>query len=221
MASITTMRADLEEFDAGKDALEGFINYPRSIIGAEVAVSFREEEGGIFRVSFRSKGRVDVSEVAARFGGGGHRNAAGCSVPGTLAEVKRKVYRGARSRAYVTGGVIVLDKPGGITSFDAVRAVGRILREKKCGHAGTLDPMATGVLPICVGAATKIAGYLTEDEKEYEAAFSFGVATDTGDADREAGGDPPGGRGGRARKWPPPCRSWWAPSCRSRRRSPP
>lgn len=82
----------------------------------------------------------------------------------------------------MTGGVIILDKPGGITSFDAVRAVGRILREKKCGHAGTLDPMATGVLPICVGAATKIAGYLSEGEKEYEAAFSFGTATDTGDA---------------------------------------
>jgi len=92
VASITTMRADLAEFGAGKDDLEGFINYPRSIIGTEVAVSFREEEGGCFRVSFRSKGRVDVSEVAARFGGGGHRNAAGCSVPGTLAEVKRKVF---------------------------------------------------------------------------------------------------------------------------------
>lgn len=82
----------------------------------------------------------------------------------------------------MTGGVVVLDKPGGITSFDAVRAVGRILRERKCGHAGTLDPMATGVLPICVGAATKIAGYLSEEEKEYEAAFAFGVSTDTGDA---------------------------------------
>ncbi len=92
VASITTMRADLAEFGAGKDDLEGFINYPRSILGAEVAVSFREEDGGIFRVSFRSKGRVDVSEVAARFGGGGHRNAAGCTVPGTLAEAKRKVF---------------------------------------------------------------------------------------------------------------------------------
>ena len=80
-------------------------------------------------------------------------------------------------------GVIVLDKPGGITSFDAVRATGRILREKKCGHAGTLDPAATGVLPICVGPATKIAGYLSEDEKEYEAGFSFGISTDTGDAE--------------------------------------
>ncbi|GAB4242870.1 MAG: tRNA pseudouridine(55) synthase TruB [Deltaproteobacteria bacterium] len=76
----------------------------------------------------------------------------------------------------------MLDKPRGITSFQAVQAVGRILGERKCGHAGTLDPMATGVLPVCVGAATKIAGYLAEEEKEYEAGFAFGVATDTGDA---------------------------------------
>lgn len=91
VACITTMREDLREFAAGKDALEGFINYPRSIVGVEVAVSLREEEGGVFRVSFRSKGRVDVSAVAARFGGGGHRNAAGCTVPGTLADVKKRV----------------------------------------------------------------------------------------------------------------------------------
>jgi phosphoesterase RecJ-like protein len=92
VAAITTLQADLAEFGSGKDALEGFINYPRSILGAEVAVSFREEDGGLFRVSFRSKGRVDVSAVALRFGGGGHRNAAGCTVPGTLPEVKRKVF---------------------------------------------------------------------------------------------------------------------------------
>jgi len=77
---------------AGKDALEGFINYPRSIVGVEVAVSLREEGGGAFRVSFRSKGRVDVSAVAARFGGGGHRNAAGCTVPGLLVDVKKRVF---------------------------------------------------------------------------------------------------------------------------------
>jgi len=82
----------------------------------------------------------------------------------------------------VTGGVLVLDKPGGVTSFQAVQAVGRILRERKCGHAGTLDPMATGVLPVCVGSATKIAGYLVAEEKSYEVEFRFGVATDTGDA---------------------------------------
>ncbi len=81
----------------------------------------------------------------------------------------------------MTAGVIVLDKPGGITSFQAVRAVGRILGERKCGHAGTLDPMATGVLPVCVGQATKIAGYLSAEEKEYEVRFRVGIATDTGD----------------------------------------
>jgi phosphoesterase RecJ-like protein len=91
VACVTTMRDDLREFASGKDALEGFINYPRSIVGVEVAVSFREEDGDVFRVSFRSKGRVDVSAVAARFGGGGHRNAAGCTVPGTLADVKKRV----------------------------------------------------------------------------------------------------------------------------------
>lgn len=92
IASITTMKKDLSDFSAGKDSLEGFINYPRSILGVEVAVAFREEDGGEIRVSFRSKGRVDVSAVALAFGGGGHRNAAGCAVRGPFAEVKRKVF---------------------------------------------------------------------------------------------------------------------------------
>ena len=92
VAAITTLQADLAEFRSGKDALEGFINYPRSIVGTEVAVSFREEDGGVVRVSFRSKGRADVSVIAARFGGGGHRNAAGCTVAGAVREVKRRVF---------------------------------------------------------------------------------------------------------------------------------
>ncbi len=92
VAAITTTRKDLAEFRATKDHLEGFINYPRSVDGVEVAVSFREEGPENFRVSFRSKGRVDVSSVAEAFGGGGHRNAAGCTVRGTLREVKGKVF---------------------------------------------------------------------------------------------------------------------------------
>jgi tRNA pseudouridine55 synthase len=79
-------------------------------------------------------------------------------------------------------GVIVLDKPSGITSYRAVERVGRVFRGKKCGHAGTLDPIATGVLPVCVGRATKIAGYLTSQEKEYDVFFRVGVETDTGDS---------------------------------------
>lgn len=88
-------------------------------------------------------------------------------------------------------GVIVLDKPSGITSFRAVERVGRVFRGRKCGHAGTLDPNATGVLPVCVGRATKIAGYLAAQEKEYDVCFRFGVETDTGDsAGRQIGATP-------------------------------
>jgi phosphoesterase RecJ-like protein len=93
VAAITTTKKDLADFSARKDFLEGFINYPRSVIGVEVAVAFREEGEGEIRVSFRSKGRVDVSAVAQAFGGGGHRNAAGCTVGGSVEEVKRKVFR--------------------------------------------------------------------------------------------------------------------------------
>ncbi|HZW36306.1 MAG TPA: hypothetical protein VFF01_05145, partial [Candidatus Deferrimicrobiaceae bacterium] len=73
----------------------------------------------------------------------------------------------------MTDGVIVLDKPAGITSFRAVERAGRAIRAKKCGHAGTLDPLATGILLVCAGRATKIAGYLAAQEKEYEASFRF------------------------------------------------
>lgn len=92
VAAITTMRKDLADFGAKKDSLEGFINYPRSIEGVEVAVAFREEGDREIRVSFRSKGRVDVARIAAAFGGGGHRNASGCTVGGTLSEAKRRVF---------------------------------------------------------------------------------------------------------------------------------
>jgi len=92
IAAITTMRKDLDEFRLKKDSLEGFINYPRSIAGVEVAVAFREEGDGEFRVSLRSKGRVDVARIADGFGGGGHRNASGCSVRGPLSDAKRRVF---------------------------------------------------------------------------------------------------------------------------------
>ena len=71
--------------------------------------------------------------------------------------------------------------------------MGRVFRKKKCGHAGTLDPIATGVLPVCVGRATKIAGYLAMQEKEYEVFFRFGVETDTGDSAGRQTGASPGG----------------------------
>jgi tRNA pseudouridine55 synthase len=80
-------------------------------------------------------------------------------------------------------GVWVIDKPAGPTSFDVVKRVRTVLKEKKAGHTGTLDPMATGVLPVCVGEATKIAGFITDGDKAYDAVIRLGVETDTQDAD--------------------------------------
>jgi tRNA pseudouridine55 synthase len=75
--------------------------------------------------------------------------------------------------------VLVVDKPAGATSFDVVRRVQRLLGGRKAGHTGTLDPMATGVLPICVGEATKVAGLLTAGDKAYLGTGELGVETDT------------------------------------------
>ncbi|MDP2271738.1 MAG: tRNA pseudouridine(55) synthase TruB [Archangium sp.] len=80
-------------------------------------------------------------------------------------------------------GVLVVDKPRGITSFDVVRDVRRALKVKKVGHTGTLDPMATGVLPICIGDGTKIAQFITEATKAYDATLKLGATTDTLDAE--------------------------------------
>ena len=79
-------------------------------------------------------------------------------------------------------GVVVIDKPSGPTSFDVVRRVKGLFKAKRCGHTGTLDPTATGVLPICIGDATKIASFVSEGEKEYDAVVRLGEVTDTQDA---------------------------------------
>ena len=78
-------------------------------------------------------------------------------------------------------GILVLDKTAGVTSFDAVALVRRRLGLKRVGHAGTLDPEATGVLPILLGEATKLMPYLADQDKEYVATLRLGVTTDTGD----------------------------------------
>ncbi len=76
-------------------------------------------------------------------------------------------------------GIIVVDKPTGMTSATAVEQVRRTLGLARAGHGGTLDPIATGVLPICVGAATKLAQFLLADDKAYEAEAVLGIETDT------------------------------------------
>ena len=78
-------------------------------------------------------------------------------------------------------GFININKPAGMTSHDVVNKLRRILGTKKVGHAGTLDPFATGVLPIAVGRATKFLEYLSNFDKSYRAEILFGIETDTGD----------------------------------------
>ena len=78
-------------------------------------------------------------------------------------------------------GMIVVNKPKGITSFDVIRKLKKILKTKKIGHTGTLDPLATGVMLVCVGKATKLASDLEEKDKIYIADFDIGYATDTYD----------------------------------------
>lgn len=78
-------------------------------------------------------------------------------------------------------GIINLYKPSGITSFEAVRKVKKISGEKKVGHTGTLDPLASGVLPICIGKATKLVDYIMQGEKIYKVKMKLGEVTDTYD----------------------------------------
>ena len=82
-------------------------------------------------------------------------------------------------------GVLNIDKPAGMTSHDVVARVRRIARLKRVGHAGTLDPDATGVLLVCLGAATRISDFLADEGKEYRATLALGVMTTTEDASGE------------------------------------
>src|SRR5688572_31831790 len=83
----------------------------------------------------------------------------------------------------MTNGILLLDKPAGMSSNAAVQRVRRAFGREKAGHTGSLDPLATGVLPICLGEATKVAGYLLEGDKEYEFTARFGIRTATGDTE--------------------------------------
>jgi tRNA pseudouridine55 synthase len=88
-----------------------------------------------------------------------------------------------RWRWRTVDGIVLLDKPPGMTSTQALQRVRRHLQAEKAGHAGTLDPMATGMLPLCFGQATKACGTLLGRRKAYRATVRLGLTTDTGDAD--------------------------------------
>jgi len=86
-------------------------------------------------------------------------------------------------------GVLIIDKPAGFTSHDVVARVRRIFKQKAVGHLGTLDPLATGVLPLVLGNMTRLAQFYLASEKSYEGVIRFGFATDTYDVEGEPVGD--------------------------------
>ncbi|NQX87026.1 MAG: tRNA pseudouridine(55) synthase TruB [Halioglobus sp.] len=90
---------------------------------------------------------------------------------------------GRRRRGRNIDGILVLDKPSGLSSNQALQQVKRLYNAAKAGHTGSLDPLATGVLPLCFGEATKFSQYLLDADKAYESTLVFGLATETGDAE--------------------------------------
>ena len=96
---------------------------------------------------------------------------------------KKKRRRGRHGRP--VNGILLLDKPAGLTSNAALQEVKRLLQARKAGHTGSLDPLATGMLPICLGEATKISGFLLEADKTYRVRICLGTTTTTGDAEGE------------------------------------
>ena len=100
--------------------------------------------------------------------------------------VSRRAHGPRARRGYrALDGILVLDKPIGLSSNAALQAARRIFSARKAGHTGSLDPLASGVLPLCFGQATKVSGWLLDAAKTYEVTARLGVRTDTGDSDGE------------------------------------
>ena len=181
---------DYRSTGADESYSEGVVDHLRSVEGTAVAGLIRDllgnGESPKRKVSLRATDdRVDVSRIARAQGGGGHRRAAGFSTDLDFPELV-EFLRGALSEQLVTDGVLLVDKPAGVTSHDVVAAQRRRLgRGVKVGHAGTLDPFATGLLLVLVGRATRVQRFLMALPKRYETVARLGWTSTTGDPEGE------------------------------------
>ena len=98
---------------------------------------------------------------------------------------------GAKSRREAIDGVLLLNKPAGLSSNQALQRVKGMLNARKAGHTGSLDPAATGMLPLCFGEATKVCAFLLNADKTYRVSAKLGISTDTGDAEGNETGQEP------------------------------
>ena len=159
---------------------DGIVEELRNIDSVEAACLCKEQADGSVKVSMRSKTSVDVSKIAIKLSGGGHKRAAGCTIHKPIAEavkLMKSELKAAIEAEY--SGIININKAPNMTSHDVVAIIRKKLGIKKVGHTGTLDPMATGVLPIAIGNATRFIEYLDKDAKTYVAGVKLGMMTDT------------------------------------------
>ena len=183
---------DFAELGVLPEEAESLPDAVRVLGGIDVAMLLRQA-GDEVRVQparqdrlRRRRGRARTSAAAAT------APPSGFTFSGTIAELlpqllaaaaRRRRGVSARRGATDLSGILAIDKPAGMTSHDVVDRVRRVTGERRVGHAGTLDPMATGLLVVLVGPATRLAPYLTAAEKTYDARIVFGAETDTDDAE--------------------------------------
>ena len=171
-------QADLSDAGAHPADTDDLIDLIRTARDVDVAAVLKQQRDGRFKVSARSRGRHDLAAVAAAFGGGGHRLAAGyTSEHGPPAPSPGWSLRSKAIPSSVSDpeGLLLVDKPTGVTSHDVVDMVRRALGTRKVGHAGTLDPMASGLLILGVGRATRLLRFLGDLPKTYEGTARLGV----------------------------------------------
>ena len=191
------LKDDFGDVGAEEPYSEGIIDYLRAVEGSEMVALIREpprNEGPTRRISLRSShDEVDVSAIARAAGGGGHRQAAGFSSERPIAEIidfiRREFVlatqrRRMPPRALTPVGVALVDKPAGPSSFAIVAALRRRTRART-GHAGTLDPFATGLLVLLSGAATRLAPCFVGLDKRYVTDVDLTSTTSTGDPEGE------------------------------------
>lgn len=159
---------------------DGIVEELRNIDSVEVACLCKEQADGSVKVSMRSKTSIDVSKIGMKFSGGGHKRAAGCTIHKPIAEAVKMMKSELKAAVEAKcSGIININKSPNMTSHDVVAIIRKKLGIKKVGHTGTLDPMATGVLPVAIGNATRFIEYLDKDAKTYVAGVKLGIMTDT------------------------------------------
>ena len=159
---------------------DGIVEELRNIDSVEVACLCKEQADGSVKVSMRSKTSIDVSKIGMKFSGGGHKRAAGCTIHKPIAEAIKMMKSELKAAVEAEcSGIININKSPNMTSHDVVAIIRKKLGIKKVGHTGTLDPMATGVLPVAIGNATRFIEYLDKDAKTYVAGVKLGIMTDT------------------------------------------